>query len=137
MILNIALLVGAVAVLLLLLRSVIKSDDNALEWADLISSRDAATGRQYADWNKIGKGGAVVIAIYLPILYANSDRFEPIAGAALLATSLAYLAAVDSYGAWLRSKQGMNQTTTTTEPVDPPGPVKTTVTETTPIAKES
>ena len=114
-------------VAMLLLHRIISNKDNNLEWADLVSSPSIVDRRQRADWNKIGKGCGVFLAVYLPLTYANSDRFEPVAGTLLMAASLAYLAMVDGYGAYLRSKQGTVQTTTTTEP---PYQEKKTVVET-------
>ena len=117
----------ALLVLMLLLHRVISSKENTLEWADLVSSYSIIDGRRHADWDKIGKGGGVITAVYLPLAYANSDSFDPVAGSLLLLTSLAFLAGVDGYRAYLQSKQGMVQTTTITEP---PHPEKKTVVET-------
>ena len=119
---------GILLVMALVISFVVNAENN-IEWADFISVRGATDGKQHGSWDSIGKGGGVFICIYIPLLYAHSEKFEPLGGAALLGVSLAYLGAVNGYSAYLRSKQGTVQTTTTTAPVDDT-PLKTTVTQT-------
>lgn len=93
---------------------VINSADNDLEWAHLFSSR-SADGRQYADWNKIGQGSGIVLSMWIPAVYANSDKADGTGIALVLAASLAYLGGVSSYAATLRARRGTVETTSTTE----------------------
>lgn len=121
--------VGFVAVLgLLLALWLIVNGKNDLEWWHLVSTK-AGDGTQYADWNKIGKGGGVVLCMWLPAVYAYSDKMEAVGLAALLGVVLLYLGGVEGYAATLRARRGTTETVT--EPADPPpGATKTTKTET-------
>jgi len=113
---------------------VINSGANELEWADLISTPDRNGGRPHADWNRIGQGFGVVVAVWMPAVYVYSPKVEAMGLAAVMASSLLYLGGVSAYAATLRARQG--SVTTVTEPVTDPPPMKTTVTETPPVAEK-
>lgn len=93
---------------------VINNKDNELEWAHLFSSR-SADGKQYADWNKIGQGCGIVLSMWIPAIYTNSEKADGVGVAAVLAASLLYLGGVSSYAATLRARRGTVETTSTTE----------------------
>ena len=103
---------------------VINSSDNELEWAHLFSSR-SADGRQYADWNKIGQGCGIVLSMWIPAIYTNSEKADGTGVALVLGASLLYLGGVSSYAATLRARRGTVETTSTTE-----SPSRTTETKT-------
>lgn len=103
---------------------VINSADNELEWAHLFSSR-SADGRQYADWNKIGQGCGIVLSMWIPAIYTNSEKADGTGVAFVLGASLLYLGGVSSYAATLRARRGTVETTSTTE-----SPSRTTETKT-------
>lgn len=121
-------IIGILAAVLLLLFSIklvfiINSSDNSLEWSHLISSR-AADGIQYADWNKIGQGCGIILCLWLPAVYVNSDKMDAMGLAAVMGVALAYLGSVSGYAATLRSRRGTTATTLVTE-----SPSKTTETK--------
>src|SRR3990172_7195981 len=97
---------------------VINNADNGLEWEHLFSSR-GADGKQYADWNKIGAGAGVVISVWLPAVYAYSDKADGTGIAAVMGVALAYLGSVSGYAAVLRARRGTIETTSTTESDSP------------------
>jgi hypothetical protein len=77
---------------------------NTLEWEQLISSK-AVDGKQYVDWNRIGQGMGVVLAVWLPFIYANSDKMDGTGLALVMAASLLYLGGVSSYATSVRAKR--------------------------------
>lgn len=81
---------------------VVNSDTNTIEWADLISTQ--RDGKQYGDWNKIGQGLGVVLCVWLPLVYAYSDKMDAGGLALVLGTVLAYLGAVSGYSKYLKWK---------------------------------
>ena len=93
---------------------VFRNRENELEWADLISVR-TIEGVQKADWNQIGKGSGVLLAVALPFIYVYNPNVEPFGLAAVMAASLLYLGGVSAYAATLRAKQGSVETIRTTE----------------------
>jgi hypothetical protein len=103
---------------------VVNSLDNNLEWSQLISSK-GQDGKQYADWNRIGQGAGVVLCVWLPAVYAHSDRADAVGLAAIMGVALAYLGGVSGYAATLRARQGTTETTRTSE-----SPSRTTETTT-------
>ena len=106
---------------------IINNAANDLEWWHLVSTR-AQDGVQYACWNKIGQGCGVVLCVWLPAVYAYSEKMDAGGLAAVLGVVLLYLGGVSGYAATLRSRRGTVETTT--EPAAAPGPVKITRTET-------
>ena len=105
---------------------VVNSLDNNLEWSQLVSSR-GQDGRQYADWNKIGQGCGVILCVWLPAVYAHSERADAVGLSAVMGVALLYLGGVSSYAATLRARRGTTETTKTTEM---PSRVTETTTET-------
>ena len=103
--LHILVIMLMVLVLVWTLDRIIRRTDNSLDWSDLVSSlgRD---GKPHASIDKIGKCIGVLLAFYIPVLYAHSDKFEPTGGALLLGASLLYLGGVAAYSANLKSKRG-------------------------------
>lgn len=93
---------------------VFRNRENELEWADLISIR-TIDGKQKADWNQIGKGSGVLLAVALPFIYVYNPTVEPFGLAAVMAASLLYLGGVSAYAATLRARQGSVETIKTTE----------------------
>lgn len=91
---------------------VINSLDNDLEWAHLVSSK-ARDGKQYADWNKIGQGCGVILCVWLPAVYAHSDRADAVGLSAVMGVALLYLGGVSSYAATLRARHGATETIST------------------------
>ena len=127
------LFAGAVVLaFVVLVVRVINSAGNELEWADLISTPDRNGGRPHADWNKIGQGFGVVVAVWMPAVYVYSPKMEALGLAAVMGASLLYLGGVSAYAATLRARQG--SVTTVTEPAPPPAATKTTITEMMPVA---
>lgn len=90
---------------------VVNSLDNNLEWSQLISSK-AHDGKQYADWNKIGQGCGVILCVWLPAVYAHSERSDAVGLSAVMGVALLYLGGVSSYAATLRARRGTTETTT-------------------------
>lgn len=88
----------------LFLHHMIGKDSNTLSWEQLISSR-GADGDQHADWNKIGQGMGVVIAVWLPFIYVNSDKLDGTGLALVMGASLLYLGGVSSYAASMRARR--------------------------------
>ena len=108
---------------------IVSGKDNELEWWHLISTQSSKNGRQYADWNKIGKGGGVLLCVWMPTVYAYSDKMDAGGMALVLGVALAYLGWVDGYAATLRARRGTTETVT--EPAgEPAGPQKITRTDT-------
>ena len=105
---------------------------NTLEWSDLISTlgRD---NKQHADWDKIGKGAAVILCFWGFVVYIYSPKMDAAGIALILAPVLAYLGGVAGYNAKLRSEQGSVTTTTTPLP-DPPVLSEVKVVEKEPVA---
>ena len=77
---------------------------NSLEWEQLISSK-AIDGKQYVDWNRIGLGLGVLIAVWLPFIYAYSEKMDGTGLAAVMGVSLLYLGGVSSYATSVRAKR--------------------------------
>lgn len=128
---NVVMVGGALVVLILLMAwiRVMDDDENDLKWVDLVSTK-GSDGLQHADWDKIGKGCAIVLCVLATIVYAYSPGMDATGLALLLGVVLAYLGGVSGYAATLRARQGT--VTTTTEPVPPEGEKKTIV-ETPPV----
>lgn len=105
---TLVLALSAIIVLLLIwgLIRVVNNPSNELDWSDLVSSTRG--GKQYADWNKIGRGLGVVLCTWLPIVYAYSPKMDAGGLAMVLGTALAYLGAVDGYSKYLRWKGDKN-----------------------------
>lgn len=105
-----------------------------LEWAHLISSR-SMDGKQWGDWNQIGKGLGVILCVWLPAVYVYSPKMDAVGLALVMGVALAYLGGVSGYAALLRSRQGSIETTSVTE-IAPVSKITETRTETQPIAME-
>lgn len=103
---TLVLALSAIIFLLIVLAlvRVINSSTNELDWSDLISSR-GRDGKQYADWNKIGQGLGVVQCVWLPTVYAYSQKMDAGGLAAVMGVSLLYLGGVSSYAATLRARR--------------------------------
>lgn len=86
------------------LHHTIGKSSNTLEWEQLISSR-AVDGHQYVDWNRIGQGMGVVLAVWLPFIYASSNSMDGTGLAAVMGVSLLYLGGVSSYATSVRAKR--------------------------------
>ena len=106
-------------------------EDNPLEWRDFISSR-GTDGTHYADINKLGQTLGIAAAVFVIVVIAPKAHTDFIGFAAVLLACFAFLGGAASYSAYLRAKLGRSETTVVTEPM-PRGPVKTTVTESSPI----
>lgn len=119
----------AVVVLLMMFAviRIIRSCDNPLEPWELFATR-GQDGLPHPDWDKVGKGVGVAMCIWLPAVYAYSDKMDASGIAVVMGVALTYLGAVSSYSATLRSKQGSVVTETKIEP-PPPAP-KVTETKT-------
>jgi len=106
---------GSYVILVLMLSfavyRVMNSEDNDLEWAELISTK-GQDGKLHPDWNKIGQGGGVFICIWLPGVYVYSDKVEAGGLATLMGVALMYLGGVSGYAATLRARQGTTETVT-------------------------
>lgn len=92
---------------------VVNSLDNDLEWSHLVSSK-ARDGKQYADWNKLGQGCGVILCVWLPAVYAHSEKADAIGLSAVMGVALLYLGGVSSYAATLRARRGTTETTNET-----------------------
>ena len=113
---TLVLALSAIIVLMLLFAVVrIVNGENDLEWTDLISSNRG--GRNYLDWDRIGKGCGVVLCTSCPFIYAYSPKMDATGLALLLGVSLAYLGAVSAYAATLRARAGGIVTTRVSEDV--------------------
>jgi hypothetical protein len=125
-----SLVFGVFVVFVLLLAyafiRVVNSLDNNLEWSQLISSK-GQDGKQYADWNRIGQGAGVVMCVWLPAVYAHSERSDAVGLAAIMGVALAYLGGVSGYAATLRARRGTIETIVETPA---PSSSKKTTTET-------
>jgi hypothetical protein len=93
---------------------VVNSITNDLEWSQLISSK-GHDGQQYADWNKIGQGCGVILCVWLPAVYAHSDKADAVGLSAIMGVALLYLGGVSSYAATLRARRGTTETTRISE----------------------
>ena len=113
---------------------VINNASNDLEWAHLISSR-SMDGKQWGDWNQIGKGLGVILCVWLPAVYVYSPKMDAVGLALVMGVALAYLGGVSGYAALLRSRQGGIETTRVTE-IAPVSKITETRLETQPIAPE-
>ena len=111
---------------------IVTSEVTQIIYADYISSR-GADGKQHGDLDKVGQLVGIIVAALVVLMYADSDKVEPVGLSALLGVSLLYLGGVTMYAKYIRSKQGSIQTVT--EPVDLT-PTKVTVTETPPITPQ-
>ena len=89
--------------ILVVLRRIINSEKNNLEWAHLISTK-AADGNAYADWNKIGQGMGVIVSTWMPFYYVNTDKMDAAGLSLVMGVSLTYLGAVSAYSKSLRVK---------------------------------
>jgi hypothetical protein len=101
------LLGGSIVVFLLgiwFLRHVIGKTTNDLAWEQLISTR-AVDGKSYVDWNKIGQGMGVVCAVWLPFIYANSEKMDGTGLALVMAASFLYLGGVSTYATSGRARR--------------------------------
>ena len=108
--------------------------NNTLEWEHLVSIK-SSDGRQIADWDKIGKGCAVILCVLSTIVYTYSPMMEATGLAAILAVVLAYLGGVSAYASTLKARAGAVTTTSVVEPIPDPSSVKKTETivETPPV----
>jgi hypothetical protein len=88
----------------LFLHHMISKESNSLQWEHLISSK-GIDGRQYVDWNKIGQGMGVVLAVWLPFIYASSNSMDGTGLAAVMGVSLLYLGGVSSYATSVRARR--------------------------------
>lgn len=88
----------------------INSNENKLDWTDLVSTK-GSDGKEHADIDKIGKCFGVIMAVWLPFMYAHSEKMEASGLVMVMSAALAYLAGVSAYSAWLRSKQSSDSTT--------------------------
>lgn len=129
---KLAFSLAAIIVLMLLyaLFRIINSADNPLKVWELLATR-GQDGLPHPDWDKIGKGVGVMLCVWLPGVYAYSDKMEAGGLAAVMGVALTYLGAVSSYSATLRAKQGSVVTETKTELL--PAKVTETKTEMPPI----
>jgi hypothetical protein len=123
---------GVYLILMLLvalaLARIINSKDNELEWATLVASRVGVSGLD-ANWDKIGQGCGVILALWLPAVYAYTEKVDAVGLALVMGTSLLYLGGVSAYAATLRARKGTVEIVT--EPAAAPDtPTKTTKTET-------
>lgn len=109
----------------------VNRDDNDMQWSEAISTR-GPDGKEHFDWNKVGQGCGVILAMTIPYMYVHTTNMEALGLGGLVTVSLGYLGAVSSYSAWLRSKQGGIETTKVTE-FTPPARVTETKTETPPL----
>lgn len=107
----------------------INSASNQLIWSDLISVPGVLGhdgGRPHADWNRIGQGFGVFLAVVIPLTYGFHPRMEWTGLLGLMSASLLYLASVTSYAARLRADAGKIETTHISEPADDPTVLKIT-----------
>ena len=101
--------IGVLAIVYFFIK-IVNDKTNHLEWYHLISVK-AHDGQQYASWNQIGSGAGVVLCIWLPAVYAYSDRVDAVGLASILGVALAYLGGVSGYAATLRARRGTTETT--------------------------
>lgn len=115
---------------------VVANEKNTIVWADFISSR-GHDGEQHGDLTKVGQLVGIVVSAVCVLMYADSDKVEPVGLSALLGVALLYLGSVTAYSAYIRSKQGTVETSRTTEPAPDPATTKVTdtVTQTPPISR--
>ena len=113
---------------------VVANEKNTIVWADFISSR-GHDGEQRGDLTKVGQLVGIVVSAVTVLMFADSEKVEPVGLSALLGVALVYLGGVTAYSNYIRSKQGVVETSRTTEPIPDPAVTKTTetVTETPPI----
>lgn len=91
--------------ILLFAYRVMNNESNTLDWWQLLGSK-GDDGKQYADWNKIGQGFGVMIAVWMPFIYVHSDKMDAVGLALVMGASLTYLGAVSAYSKFIKSKQG-------------------------------
>ena len=83
---------------------ILTDEKNDLQCYQLISAeRD---GKQYVDINKIGQCMGVVIAIWMPFIYVNTDKMDATGLALVMGVSLTYLGGVSAYSKAIKAKQG-------------------------------
>ena len=86
----------------------VNKQDNTMQWSELVSSK-GADGKEHFDWNRIGQGCGVILAMTIPYIYVHSEHMDALGLTAVMSASLLYLGAVNSYAATLRSKQSGEQ----------------------------
>jgi hypothetical protein len=125
-----SLVFGVYLILILLIMfavaHVMNNDKNELEWSELISTK-GQDGKLHPDWNKIGQGCGVFLCLWLPGVYAYSDKIDPIGLATLMGAALLYLGSVSGYASTLRARRG---TIETIDETPAPSSSKKTTTET-------
>jgi hypothetical protein len=122
---------GVYLILILLvalgLARIINSHDNDLEWATLVAKQ--TSGGLSADWDKIGQGCGVILSLWLPAVYAYTEKVDAVGLSIVMGTALLYLGGVSAYAATLRARKGTVETVT--KPADDSSlPTQTIKTET-------
>lgn len=127
----------AIIVLILMMAFVrlIRSQENPLQAWEFFATR-GSDNLPHPDWDKVGKGIGVAMCIWLPAIYAYSDKMDAAGIALVMGVALGYLGGVASYSATLRARQGSVITETKTEPAVPTK-ITETKTEMPPIKDES
>lgn len=104
-----------------------------VEWIEFITTK-GSDDKLHPDWDKVGKGTAVVIGSWVIVAIAPNVKSDFTGFAAVLLTYFTFAGAIAGWAAYLRSKSGLVQTTTVTEPAPTQRPTKTTTTTTEPVA---
>lgn len=120
-----------VAMIWFFYRVVERSED--MEWKEFISTK-GSDGKNHPDWDKVGKGVAVIIGSWAIVAIAPNVKTDFVGFSVLLGSYFAFAACTSGYAAYLRSKSATMQTTTTVEPV--PDPQKTTTVVTEPVENQ-
>lgn len=109
------------------------SGSNPLYWWHFFASK-GADGQYYADLNKLGQVTGIAVGSFAIVQLSAGANKDFIGFAAVLAAYFTFVGGVSGYAAFLRSKSGRTETTTTTEPA-PVAPVRTTTVTTEPAAE--
>lgn len=102
----------------------VNSGCNPLRWWHFIASR-GADGSYYADLNKLGQVTGIAFGSFAVLNVSGNAKSDFTGFATVLLAYFAFVGGVAGYSAYLRSKSGQRETTTTTEPA-PTTPNKTT-----------
>lgn len=105
--------------------------DNGLEWRDYISSI-GPDGKFHGDINKLGQVTGIAFGSVALVLVSPNAKDDFTGFALVLTAYFAFVGCAAGYAAYLRSKNNLTQTTTTTEPATDPATIKTTTVVTEP-----
>ena len=104
----------------------INDADNPLEWWQFVSTEKE--GQYHASLDKFGQSCGIAAGTFAVLRMSAEAHKDFVGFAAVLGVYFAFVGAVSSYSAYLRSKAGSTTKTEVTEPVPDPTVTKTTTT---------